>query len=71
MICCDIDGLKVYNDTQGHAKGDEALPLAETFGFYPISTDAALYRAQCRGRNRVAIKTSSGPASVVAADLAP
>jgi len=33
------------------------------------SADAALYRAKCLGRNRVAVKTSAGPA-IVAVDLA-
>lgn len=153
VIFCDIDGFKLYNDTQGHARGDEALTLvaqtlAETFrrgselaaryggeefvvvlpgvdvaqaslfaerlrrqiwrlgipfagapvgdrltisagvatltaeelagdpsllakapGVLLNSADAALYRAKCLGRNRVAVKTSAGPA-IVAVDLA-
>jgi diguanylate cyclase (GGDEF)-like protein len=153
VIFCDIDGFKLYNDTQGHAQGDEALTLvaqtlAETFrrgselaaryggeefvvvlpgvdvaqaslfaerlrrqiwrlgipfAGAPVgdrltisagvatltseelagdasllakapevllnSADAALYRAKCLGRNRVAVKTSAGPA-IVAVDLA-
>jgi diguanylate cyclase len=148
VIFCDIDGFKLYNDSQGHARGDEALTLvartlAETFrrgsdlaaryggeefvvvlpgidgpqaSLYaerlrrriwrleipyagaPVenrltisagvatlspeelagdpsllaraaevllnSADAALYRAKCLGRNRVAVKSSSGPAIV-------
>lgn len=153
VIFCDIDGFKLYNDSQGHARGDEALTLvaktlAETFrrgsdlaaryggeefvvvlpgidgthaSLYaerlrrriwrlaipyagapvenrltisagvatlsaeelagdpslPVraaevllnSADAALYRAKCLGRNRVAVKSSSGPA-IVAIEMA-
>lgn len=153
VIFCDIDGFKLYNDTHGHARGDEVLSLVartldETFrrgsdlaaryggeefvvvlpgvdaaqaSLYaerlrrriwrleipyqggPVadrltisagvatltpeelsgdatllrrapevllnSADAALYRAKCLGRNRVAVKTDSGPA-IVAVELA-
>ncbi len=33
------------------------------------SADAALYQAKCLGRNRVAVKSSSGPA-IVAVEMA-
>ena len=148
LIFCDIDSFKHYNDSQGHAQGDEALiqvartlsmtfrrgsELAARYGgeeFVVVlpgidsgeaslyaerlrrrvwrleiphagapagdrltisagvatlsaeelagdptllaraaevllnSADAALYRAKCLGRNRVAVKTSAGPVIV-------
>ncbi len=154
VIFCDIDGFKLFNDSHGHARGDEALiavarTLADTFRrgselaaryggeeFVVIlpgvdvnqaslyaerlrrkiwrleiafsgapagdrltisagvaalspeeltgdasllarapevllnSADAALYRAKCLGRNRVAVKTSSSGPTIVEVEMA-
>jgi diguanylate cyclase (GGDEF)-like protein len=154
VIFCDLDGFKLFNDSQGHARGDDALvavarALAETFrrgselaaryggeefvvilpgvdvnqaSLYaerlrrkiwrleipyagaPVaerltisagvaaltpeeltddpsllakapevllnSADAALYRAKCLGRNRVAVKTSHSGPTIVEVEMA-